>query len=132
MGSFGLVRSTGWLTHSWLPAGLEGSIVLAALTGIPNLYTAVRLAMRRRGSAVMTEAINSGSLNIVVGLAIPALIFGVRAHTAGGFLDAGWLLLMTLVVSAMLAVGRGLSRVQGSGIIAAYLAFVAVRVYLSF
>ncbi len=36
-----------------------GTLVLAALAGIPNLYIAIRLAQRHRGPAVMTEAMNS-------------------------------------------------------------------------
>ncbi len=131
-GSVGLVRATTWLTTGWLAPGLLGTLVLAILTGIPNLYTAARLALRNRGSAVITEAMNSNSLNIVVGLAIPGLIFGgVGAHTAGGYLDTGWLMLLTVAVAVMLAACRGLNRLQGGGIIAAYLVFVALRVYLS-
>ncbi len=76
LGSFGLVRSTTWLTSGWLPSHMLGTLVLAALTGIPNLYTAIGLGQRHRGSAVMTETMNSNSLNILVGLAIPSLIFG--------------------------------------------------------
>jgi Ca2+/Na+ antiporter len=83
LGSTALVRSTTRLTAGWLPHYMLGTVVLAVLTGIPNLYTATRLARRRRGSAVMTEAMNSNSLNILAGLAIPSLVFGsLVAHTA--------------------------------------------------
>lgn len=132
LGSTGLVRSATSLTAGWLPSSLLGTLVLAVLTGIPNLYTAVRLAQRHRGSAVMTEAINSNSLNILVGLAIPSLVFGnLTAHTAGGYLDTWWLLLMTVAVVCILAVGRGLDRRMGIGVIAAYLTFVAFCIYLA-
>ncbi len=132
-GSVGLVRSATWLTAGWLPSSLLGTLVLAGLTGIPNLYTAVRLARRHRGAAVFTEAMNSNSLNIVVGLTIPALIFGsISPHSKGGYLDIVWLWLLTLGVVIMLAASKGLSRKQGAAIIAAYLLFVAIRVYLSF
>lgn len=132
-GSVGLVHSATWLTAGWLPSSLLGTLVLAALTGIPNLYTAVRLARRRRGAAVFTEAMNSNSLNIVVGLTIPALIFGsISPHSKGGYLDIVWLWLLTIVVVIMLAASKGLSRKQGAAIIGAYLLFVAIRVYLSF
>ena len=132
LGSTGLVRSTTSLTAGWLPRGLLGTLVLAVLTGIPNLYTAVRLAQRHRGSAVMTEAMNSNSLNILVGLAIPSLVFGdLTAHTPGGYLDTWWLLLMTVAIVCILAVGRGLNRKMGIGVIAAYLTFVALCIYLA-
>ncbi len=131
MGSTGLVRSSTWLTAGWLPRGLLGTLVLAALTGIPNVYTASRLAMRQRGSAVMTETMNSNSLNILVGLAIPSMIFGgLTAHTAGGYLDIAWLLGMTVAVVYILVTGQGLNRRQGAGTIAAYGIFVVIRVCL--
>ena len=132
LGSTGLVRSTTSLTAGWLPRSLLGTLVLAVLTGIPNLYTAVRLAQRHRGSAVMTEAMNSNSLNILAGLAIPSLVFGdLTVHTPGGYLDTWWLLLMTAAVVCILAVGRGLDRKMGIGVIAAYLTFVALCIYLA-
>lgn len=130
--SFGLVRSTTWLTSGWLPTGLLGTLVLAGLTGIPNVYTATQLAMRHRGSAVMTEAMNSNSLNILVGLMFPSLVFGsLLAHTSGGRLETGWLFCMTAAVVAMLTVSKGLSRGQGLLVIGLYLAFVGLRVWLS-
>lgn len=132
LSSIGLVRSTSSLTAGWLPEGLLGTLVIAALTGIPNLYTATRLALRHRGSAVMTEAMNSNSLNILIGLSIPSLLFGgMLAHTAGGYLDTAWLFAMTVGVVCLLAASKGLSRRQGVLVILAYLAFVAVRVWLS-
>ncbi len=132
LGSTGLVRSTTSLTAGWLPRSLLGTLVLAVLTGIPNLYTAIRLSQRHRGSAVMTEAMNSNSLNILVGLAIPSLIFGdLTAHTPGGYLATWWLLLMTVAVVCVLAVGRGLDPKMGIGVIAAYLTFVGLCIYLA-
>src|SRR5665213_2885088 len=132
LGSTGLVRSTTSLTAGWLPRSLLGTLVLAVLTGIPNLYTAIRLAQRHRGSAVMTEAMNSNSLNILVGLAIPSLVFGgLKAHTTGGYLDTWSLLLMTVSVVCVLAIGRGMDRKKGIGVIAAYLTFVALCIYLA-
>jgi hypothetical protein len=51
LASTGLVYSTTLLASGWLPHGLIGVLAIAVLTGIPNLYTATRLALRRRGSA---------------------------------------------------------------------------------
>ncbi len=132
LGSAGLVHSTTTLTAGWLPQSLLGTLVLAPLTGIPNLYTAVQLARRQRGSAVVTEAMNSNNLNVLVGLAIPSLIFGsITAKTPGGYLDVWSLLLMTFGVICMLARGRGVDRRMGIVVIAGYLMFVAFRIYLA-
>ena len=131
-GSTILVKSTSALTSGWLPHGLLGTLVLAALTGIPNLYTSVRLAMRHRGAAVTTEAINSNTLNILVGLMIPSLVFtGIGAESVAEVLDCLYLVGLTAAAVALAFWGRGLNRVQGAAIIAAYLVFVGARVYLS-
>lgn len=80
----------------------------------------------------MTEAMTINRLNILVGLAIPSLLFGdLTMHTAGGHLDAWSLLLMTVAVVLVLAIGRGLDRKTGIGVIAGYLTFVALCIHLA-
>ena len=130
-GSIALVRSTTTLTAGWLPRTLLGPLVLAALTGIPNLHAAIRLALKHKGSAVLTEAMNSNTLNIVAGLAIPAWIFGDIKLGKQGTLEIAWLLLMTVGAIALAARRGGLSRTDGALILASYLIFVGVRVYLA-
>ncbi len=51
-------------------------------------------------------------------------------HTAAGYLDTAWLFLMTLAVVGVLAIKQGLSIALGWAVIAAYLAFVVVRLTL--
>ena len=128
-GSIGLVHTTTQLTSGWLPRALLGPLVLAGLTGIPNVYTATRLAMRHRGGAVLTEAMNSNLLNIVAGLAIPSLVFGGMSLSRTGAVDTIWLLGLTIAATAVAAWRRGLGRVEGAAVIAAYLGFVVVRIH---
>jgi cation:H+ antiporter len=130
-GSIALVRSTTALTARWLPRALLGPLLLAALTGIPNLHAAISLALKHKGSAVLTEAMNSNTLNIVAGLAIPAWIFGDIKLGKQGTLEIAWLLLMTVGAIALAARRGGLSRTDGALILASYLIFVGVRVYLA-
>ncbi len=125
--SFGLVRMAMRLTSGWLPHALLGPLVLAGLTGIPNLYTATRLALRHKGAAVLTEAMNSNLLNIVAGLALPALVFGSLA--GAGALEAVWLLALTLAATVLASWSGGLNRIEGGALIAAYLVFVGLRIY---
>jgi Ca2+/Na+ antiporter len=86
--------------------------VLAALTGIPNLYTAIRLALRGKGGAVVTEAMNSNLLNIVVGLALPAVIFAGVGVARAGVSDSVWLLALTAGAIALAAARNGLKRFE--------------------
>ncbi len=125
--SVGLVRMVTQLTSGWLPHALLGPLVLAGLTGIPNVYTATRLALRHKGSAVLTEAMNSNLLNIVAGLAIPALVFGGLA--GAGTLETVWLLALTLAATALASWRGGLNRIEGGALIAAYLVFAGLRIY---
>lgn len=130
--SAALVHSTTNLTSGWLPKSLLGSLVLASLTGIPNFYTAVRLGMKHRGSAVVTETMNSNSINVLVGLAVPSIVFGATtAHTTPAVLEALWLFAMTAGAAVLMAVSRGLKREHGMTVLAAYAAFVALRIYLA-
>ena len=69
-GSVGAVRAATDLAQAWsVPEALVGVVVLAILTSLPNAWTGVRFGLQRRGSALMSETLNSNSINIVAGLA---------------------------------------------------------------
>ncbi len=127
LSSVGLVKSAQNLGHQYgISDVLIGTLVLAVLTGIPNTLASVRLARRGRGSAVVSEALNSNSINVLIGLCLPALLvgFGTRSHTAT--LEAVWLLVTTVLAITLTYFRGGLHRWEGAGVIAAYLAFVVV------
>ena len=54
-----------------VPEIVVGGLVLAAVTSLPNAVAAVYLAARGRGAATLSTALNSNTLNVVVGLLIP-------------------------------------------------------------
>ena len=73
-GSVGMVHAATDLGRHWGVSDIVvGTLILASLTSLPNLLTAVRLALHGRGAAVASEALNSNSLNLLGGLALPAL-----------------------------------------------------------
>ena len=75
----GMVRSAVFLSDAWgLNKTILGVLVLALLTGIPDVITAIKLALDGRGIAVMSEALNSNTLNILFGICVPATMFGPR------------------------------------------------------
>ncbi len=62
LGSIGMVKYASAIGKGWLPDAVLGTFVLASLTGLPNAFTAVRLARRGKGAAVITETfINSNT-----------------------------------------------------------------------
>jgi cation:H+ antiporter len=113
-----------------VPEIVTGALVLAAVTSLPNMVSAIYLARRGRASATLSGALNSNTLNVLAGLLVPAVIIGVPASTAGSMITAAWYGGLTVLVVGLALAGRGLSRGPGVIIVAAYLALVPVLVAL--
>jgi cation:H+ antiporter len=105
---------------------IVGTIVLAALTGIPNVLAAVRLALHGRGAACVSESLNSNNANIVIGLCMPALILGIGSASGLGRFSAAARVAMTAVATVLAYGGGGLTRREGATIIALYAVFVVI------
>jgi cation:H+ antiporter len=98
-----------------------GGIILAVVTSLPNVVAAVHLARRGRGSATLSEAMNSGRINTLAGLLVPAALLGTAtAASSGATTLATWYLLMTVAVLAFAYQRRGLSRLAGLAVMATY------------
>lgn len=83
-------------------------------------------ALHGRGAAVGSEALNSNSLNILAGLAIPALAVTLGSWTGTESFAVWWLVGMTVFAVALTYARRGLRRLDGAAIVFLYLAFVVV------
>jgi len=126
--SVGLVQATLVLAQGWhLPHALVGGVILASLTSLPNAYTAAHLARRERGAAVVSAAVNSNTINLVVGLALPALVIGIGSAARDVGVELGWLLGMTVTGLLLLLPAKGMTRVGGAAMIVLYLLFVVVH-----
>jgi cation:H+ antiporter len=127
-GSTGMVESAVSLAHRWsVPDAVVGIFVLAILTSLPNAFTAARLAFQQRGSAVVSETLNSNTTNLVFGVSLPALFVTLGSTAALTGFELGWLLLMTLVVIALFARRVGVTRSGGLAILLLYAVFVVVE-----
>lgn len=125
-GAYGMVAAAQSLADRWdVSDVVVGALVLAALTSIPNLIAAVRLARHGRGAACVSESLNSNNANILVGLCIPALILGFGSASGVEVFAACWMIGMTIVAVA-LGFGKGLTRREGAVIIALYAVFAVV------
>ncbi len=125
--SIGLVKAAITLgNRSGVPDVVLGTLVLASLTTLPNLITAVRLALHGRGAAVVSETFNSNSLNVLAGLVVPALFIGLGGASGVQAFSVWFLVGMTVLAVALVYAGRGLARVGGVGILALYVPFVVV------
>jgi cation:H+ antiporter len=125
-GAYGMVAAAQSLGDRFDVSDLIlGALVLAALTSIPNLIAAVRLARQGRGAACVSEALNSNNANILVGLCVPALILGFGSASGIETFAALWMIGMT-VIAVALGFGGGLTRREGGVIVALYVAFAIV------
>jgi cation:H+ antiporter len=108
-----------------IPEVVVGGLILAAVTSIPNAVAAVYLALRGRGAATLSTAMNSNALNVVAGLMIPGTVVGVAAASGDVTLVAWWYLGLTVLALGAAYLARGLARWHGVVIVVAYAAFVA-------
>ncbi len=130
LASVGMVNTAITLGTAWrLPHIVIGMFVLAVLTGIPNVLAAIHLALRRRGSAVVSEALNSNTLNLISGIFLPAVILGLGAASGSTIFALWWLLGMTLIVVVLASFQGGLSRWNGVVVIALYLLFAGILMF---
>ena len=115
-----------------VPGIVTGALVLAGVTSLPNAVAAVYLALRGRGAAVLSTALNSNAFNILAGFLIPTTILG-QSSTSGQttFVTTSYLA-MTALALAFAYFGRGLHRRSGLVILATYLVFVGVLLAISF
>lgn len=127
-GSFGMVVAASSLGGRLSVSGaLVGVLVLGPLTSIPNAVTGVRLGLARRGAALVSETLNSNTINLAAGIMIPALLITVSATSRTGHLELAWLLGMTLVCLLALARTRGAGRGAGALLVALYAGFVVIQ-----
>ena len=109
-----------------LSSAVVGAVILAAMTSLPNAVAAVYLARRGRGAATLSEAMNSNTINSVVGFLLPATLIGLGTVSAASRSVAGWYVALTLATLATAYLLRGVTRLAGLAVIAAYAVFVAL------
>lgn len=107
-----------------VPQILVGALVLAAVTSLPNAVAAVYLAARGRGAAVLSTALNSNALNILVGLLIPGTIVGLGGPSNHATLTGAWYAGLTVIALTLAYGDRGLRRETGALIVGGYVVFV--------
>lgn len=130
LGSYGIVHSSLRIGRAWgISDEIIGSLILAPLTGFPNVYTSAMLALRANGAAVVSETLNSNTINMIVGISVPAMVFGVPGTPIANF-ELWWLLALTVLVAGFALWRARLVRWMGGVIIAGYLCFIAARLLI--
>ena len=129
IGSVGMVYTAVLLAGRYgVPRPLVGLLILATMTSLPNASTAIRLGLAGRGEALVSETLNSNTINLAFGIVVPAL-FVTAARAPSGFeLDFVWMLAVTLAMLVLVGRRAGAGRLAGAAIVASYIAYVAVRI----
>jgi cation:H+ antiporter len=129
--SMTMERSASTLGHHFhIANAVIGALVLAGVTSLPNAVAAVYLAAKGRGAAALSTALNSNSLNVIVGLLIPALFVGLARSSVAGSVTALWYVGLTLLTLVLAFATRGLRRWQGGLIVVGYVTFAIVLLSL--
>jgi Ca2+/Na+ antiporter len=115
-------------TRLHLSAIVVGGLVLAAVTSIPNVVAAIYLARRRRPAALISEASNSNTLNVLVGMAIPAMLAGAHFAGSSDLMIGTFYASLTFVAYAAIWAVKGMRRPMGMLVIAGYICFVVLAV----
>lgn len=124
-GSVAMVNGALVLGDRWhIPQAFLGAVALAVITSLPNAYAATRLALLGNGTAVVSLAFNSNTLNLLAGVSIPAVIIGGLSGAANAALDIAWLIAMTLLAIGLGWLQGGLNRLSGALLIIGYLLFI--------
>ena len=127
-GSTVMVEAALSLADRWHASPVAvGVLVLAPLTSIPNAFTALRLGLAHRGAALVSETLNSNTINLTAGLVVPALFVTIAAVSREAKFELGWLFVMTFATLLMLARRRGMGRLGGLVLIGLYAAFVLIE-----
>jgi len=130
-GSVGAVRTATTLADRWsVPQTLVGVVVLAVLTALPNAWTGIRFGLQQRGSALMSETLNSNSINVVAGIVLPAALGSLASFSTLDVFDLAWLFGMTAVAIVLFGRRNGAGRPAGALLVVLYAVFLAVQVGL--
>ena len=125
--SVGMVRSATALGERWGVSEVAiGALVLATLTGIPNVVAALRLAAHGRGAAVVSETFDCNSLTLIAGAYLPTVFMASGASSSMARQSLCWLIGSTLLAAIWLLARGSLGRAAGLALIAVYAGFALV------
>jgi cation:H+ antiporter len=128
LGSVGMVTSALSLADRFdVSKQVVGLVVLAILTSLPNAFTAIRLGLARRGSALVSETLNSNTINLLGGIVVPSVIVSLTAADSGSAFDVVALVGLTVATLAMIGRRDGAGRAAGCAIVVAYVAYITLR-----
>ncbi len=93
------------------------------------MLTTLPLALRKHEMAVVIESLNSNTLNILFGICLPAIIYGLGKISTPITFSVAWLLCLTAITLYWGYIRKGLFRKEGIAIIGLSLLFFAILLF---
>jgi cation:H+ antiporter len=113
-----------------IPAALAG-ILLAFGTTAPEFFTVLTSARRGLSRLAIGTVLGSNIFNLLIGLGVPALFITIPVEKITSSVDAPAMVLITVFLLIMLKKDMKLTRISGIILIAIYIAYMAIRMFLT-
>ncbi len=102
-----------------------GLTIVAAGTSLPEVVTSLVSAARGRDDVAIGNVIGSNLFNILFILGVSGLVSPLSVHPAIMSSDNWWMLGVTLLLFPVMLTGRRINRIEGAGLLAIYVVYVA-------
>lgn len=114
-----------------IPAMIMGLFTLAIGTSIPELVVTLSSAMKGLHDLSIGTVLGSNTFNILIGIGIPALVMTVPVEPLSLTFDAPVMLFITILLMVLIRAGKmKLNRIAGIILVASYITYAVVRLFI--
>ncbi|MBF4473996.1 calcium/sodium antiporter [Methanobacterium formicicum] len=114
-----------------IPEMIMGLFTLAIGTSIPELVVTLSSAMKGLHDLSIGTVLGSNTFNIIIGIGIPALLLGVPVERLSLVFDAPVMLFVTVLLMALIKMGKGkLKRWGGIILLITYVTYAVIRIFV--
>ncbi|MBF4473998.1 MAG: sodium:calcium antiporter, partial [Methanobacterium formicicum] len=108
-----------------------GLFVLAVGTSIPELVVTLSSAMKGLHDLSLGTVLGSNTFNILIGIGVPALLMKVPVDNISLTFDAPVMLFVTVLLMALIKMGKGkLNRWGGIILMITYVSYAVIRIFV--
>ena len=114
-----------------IPEMIMGLFTLAIGTSIPELVVTFSSAMKGLHELSLGTVLGSNTFNILIGIGVPALFMSIPVEPLSLSFDAPYMIFVTvLLIGLIKAGGNKLNRTGGLVLLATYLTYAVLRLYV--
>lgn len=117
-------------TIAGVPTMIMGLFTLAIGTSIPELVVTLSSAMKGLHDLSIGNILGSNTFNIMIGIGIPALFMNIPVEPLSLTFDAPVMILVTILVLLLIKRGMKLTRRDGIILMATYIAYAYIRLFV--